>query len=195
MFDWEAMEQAEYSRQAQVSFVKLTERSYLTTSGTAPKRTADPTFLAKAEAVVKLAKIISAGATAGIVIPGFKAYRPYPVQAVWHDDEFKIWLKQPLFISEAIYEQALKQIELSQPVDFEQLAEGTESQIITNGPVTQVMIAELQQTVTKAGYQLAAPGRHRELYLDGLPLTNDKQVLVRIALNVAGQQPPLSAMN
>ncbi|MFC6169234.1 hypothetical protein [Loigolactobacillus jiayinensis] len=195
MFDWETMEQTEYSRRAQVSFVKLTKRSYLTTSGTAPKRAEDPAFLEGAEAVVELAKLISEGSAAGIVISGFKAYRPYPVQAVWQGDEFKIWLKQPLFINKAIYEQALKQIDLAQSVDFEQLAEDTEIQIITNGTVTQAVIDDLQRSVTGAGYQLATPDSHRELYLDGLPLTSDKQVLVRLALNTAGKQPPLATMN
>lgn len=195
MFDWEVREQAEYSRNSQISFVKLTKRSYLTASGTALKRTEDPIFLAKADAVVKLAKFISEGATAGIMIPGFKEYRPYPVQAVWRGDEFKIWLKQPLFIDESIYKKAVSQVELSEAVDFEQLAEGVEIQTITNGIVTQKVIDQLQQAVTKSGYQMTDSTSHRELYLDGLPVSDDKQILVRMAITTTGKQPSFAAVN
>ncbi|MFD1466452.1 hypothetical protein ACFQ4L_10305 [Lapidilactobacillus mulanensis] len=195
MFDWETKERAEYSRSSQVSFVKLTKRSYLTASGIAPKHTNESSFLEKADVVVNLAKLISEGPVAGIDIPGFKNYRPYPVQAVWQGDAFKIWLKQPLFINETIYNQAMNQASLSQSVDFEQLAEGTEIQTIVNGAVTPALVSALQQEVTEVGYQLIEPDSHRELYLDGLPLTNEKQVLLRLALDINVKQPSLAVYN
>ena len=195
MFDWEDREQAEYSRSTHISFVELTKRSYLTASGTAPKRTVDPTFFAKAAAVTKLAQLISEGPKAGIEVPGFKDYRPYPVQAVWHGDDFKIWLKQPLFINETIYNQAVNQASLSELVNFEQLSEGTEMQTSFSGAVTATQVDGLQEEAKEVGYQLVDSGSHREVYLDGLPLTDDKQVLVRIPIDATGKRPPLAAVN
>ena len=49
MFDWEAREQQNIVAHS-CKFRGTDKRSYLTASGTAPKRTADPTFLAKAAA-------------------------------------------------------------------------------------------------------------------------------------------------
>lgn len=195
MFNWEEMETTEYSRSTQPSYIKLTERGYLTATGKAIEGVTDSTFLVKADAVMTLAQLISQGTAAGIHIPGFKAYHPYPLQAVWRGSQFKIWLKQPLFINETVYQAALTRADLLQTVNFEQLAEGTEIQMVTTGPVNQVVVNELHKTLQTAGYESADPLSHREVYLDGLPLTDEKQVLVRVALAASGKQPPLAIIN
>ena len=197
MFDWRVVEQAEYSRQAEPSFVELTTRSYLTSSGVARAHTTDPLFLRRAAAVKQLAELISQGAATGLLIEGFKAYHPYPVQAVWQGDHFKIWLKQPLFIDRAVYEKAMMQADLTEPIDFEQLAEGSEIQAAVPGPLTAdaSVLAKLRQAVVAGGYHLLDEESHRELYLDGLPLTERKLVLVRLAFDPAGKRPSYAARN
>ncbi|MDH5108688.1 hypothetical protein OSJ82_06770, partial [Lentilactobacillus kefiri] len=104
MFNWETFEPSEYSRDPKPSYVDLTTRSYVTAKGHAAKHTDDPDFMRLAKATAKVAKAISGGPDKGIPVEGFKEYRPYPVQAVWTDagdgEDFKIWIKQPLFINE-----------------------------------------------------------------------------------------------
>ncbi|WP_427910976.1 hypothetical protein ABUE38_03065 [Pediococcus parvulus] len=195
MFDWEVREPSEYSRKNEISFVKLTRRSYLTASGSAPNQVDDDTFLKSADAVVRLATIISRGSAAGLLVDGFKAYRPYPVQAVWQGDRYKIWLKQPLFIDESVYQQAIKETKYASLVGFEQLAEGTEIQTISQGKVTPNLLAKLMRAVQTNGYQILDSARHREVYLDGLPVSADKQVLVRLSLSPTDKQPKFAAIN
>lgn len=191
MFDWALNEPSEYNRRPKVSFVMLTTRSYLTVSGTALRHTDDDDFLAAAQAVIQLATRISQGPSAGLTIPGFKAYRPYPVQAVWQDTHYQLWLKQPLFITAAVYQTALTQLPLPLPIQFAQMAEGFEIQLATSGTVAPnaSVLAQLRDAAQSAGYRLIRPDVHREVYLDGVPVTADKQVLVRLALEPTNTLP------
>lgn len=195
MFDWESAEPAEYNRGAGISFVALTTRGYLTATGTAAQHTADPAFLTLAKTTAELAAHISQGAKAGLMIPGFKPYRPYPVQAVWTGDAFTIWLKQPLFITASVVAAAKAQVAGATAVSYAEWAEGVEIQTSTTGPVTPAVLTTLKEAAQAQGYALAAGSAHREVYLDGLPLTADKQVLVRLALAPGAKQPPLAARN
>ena len=146
-FDWREVERDEYSRSEEPSFVKLTTRSYITAMGVAPDRVTDQAFTSLAAAVTQIAERISEGPDAGIDIPNFKAYHPYPLQAVWSGGDkiskrhiFRLWLKQPLFIHEDQFEAALTQLHfepaIAQQLHLEQLAEGFEIQSFNSTPLT-----------------------------------------------------------
>lgn len=117
MFDWETVEPAEYQHDDTPHIVALTTRSYITANGHAYTHTAAATFLTLAKAVQTVAATIANSAALGIEVSGFKAYRPYPLQAVWKPDSpgeaFKLWLKQPLFIDAAAYSAAIEHAGLS----------------------------------------------------------------------------------
>ncbi|WP_225352819.1 hypothetical protein [Lentilactobacillus parafarraginis] len=117
MFNWETFEPDEYSRGETPSFVDLTERSYITATGHATDHTADESFLSLARAAAAVAKTISGGPETDIPVKNFKGYVPYPVQAVWQPagdgEDFKIWIKQPLFIDEAAFNAAIKKTDLA----------------------------------------------------------------------------------
>ncbi len=200
MFNWETFEVSEYSRDEEPSFVDLTTRSYITAEGHATQHTSDPAFLELAQAAATVAKTVSDGPEAGIPVSGFKAYRPYPVQAVWtqadQGEDFKIWIKQPLFIDETAFAAAISQADLDSSVagqlKFEHLAEGIEVQTINHGPVTagSPALQQLSQVIETNNYQRLHANQHREVYIDGLPLTADKVVLVRLAIDANGQALP-----
>jgi hypothetical protein len=200
MFNWETFEPAEYSRDEKLSFVDLTKRSYVTAEGDANDHSADPNFLRLATAAAQIAKTISGGPANGIPVSGFKDYVPYPVQAVWtaqgNNEHFKIWIKQPLFIDEADFAAAMTQTDFDHfdedEIHFEHLAEGIEIQTVNRGPLT--ADAPALQTLTEAikvnGYKRLHDDQHREVYIDGLPLDEDKVVLVRLAIDPNGQELP-----
>lgn len=129
-FDWREVERDEYSRSEEPSFVKLTTRSYITAMGVAPDRVTDQAFTSLAAAVTQIAERISEGPDAGIDIPNFKAYHPYPLQAVWSGGDkiskrhiFRLWLKQPLFIHEDQFEAALTQLHFEPAIAQQQWPE------------------------------------------------------------------------
>ncbi|WP_424320854.1 hypothetical protein ACPD8N_00065 [Lacticaseibacillus chiayiensis] len=193
-FDWEEVEQDEYSRSARPSFVKLTTRSYITAMGVAPDRLADATFIDLAAAVTAVAKQISEGPNVGIKIPNFKAYRPYPLQAVWSGGDkisnrrvFRIWLKQPLFIQKEQFTEAVAQLDfdpaIATQLHFEQLAEGFEIQSFSDTPLDDSIAALTRIQTTIADHQLVPKfnDRHREVYVAGY--APDSPVLLRVALD------------
>lgn len=193
-FNWEEVEQDEYSRSTTPSFVKLTTRSYITAMGVAPNRLADATFTDLSTAVTAVAKQISEGPNVGIKIPNFKAYRPYPLQAVWSGGDkissrhvFRIWLKQPLFIEKAQFTAALAQLDLdptiAKQLHFEQLAEGFEIQSFSDTPLDDSAAALMRIQTTIADNQLVPKynDRHREVYVAGYSKT--APVLLRVALD------------
>lgn len=178
-FDWQIVETAEYSHDTEPSFVTLTTRSYLTITGHAPNRTRDPEFQAKADVVKAVAAKISKGPGAGIMIDRYRSYRPYPLQAVWSggdtiDDrhDFKLWVKQPLFVKSEYAKQALTQLnlgELGDQVAFENLAEGTEIQSFSATPLTNSSqaVQTLTDAVSELGLDQLHQDSHREVYIDG----------------------------
>ncbi|KRK48967.1 hypothetical protein [Secundilactobacillus kimchicus] len=192
-FDWQIAETNEYSRSATPSFVTLTTRSYLTISGVADQRTADSEFQEKARAVERLAQKISDGPDGGIHIDRFKSYRPYPVQAVWSGGEtvddrhaFKIWLKQPLFVSAANLKQARDQLDvgpLGPEVQFENLAEGTEIQSFSADSLTtdSQAVETLRQAIADRGLKRLSETQHREVYLEGPEA--GRPVLLRVEID------------
>lgn len=200
MFNWETFEPSEYSRDPKPSYVDLTTRSYVTAKGHAAKHTDDPDFMRLAKATAKVAKAISGGPDKGIPVEGFKEYRPYPVQAVWTDagdgEDFKIWIKQLLFINEKDFDAALTQIDFSDfdlgEIKFEHLAEGIEIQTINTGTVTpdSGALKVLTDTIQKKGFTRLHDDQHREVYIDGLPVDSSKLVLVRLAIDANGQELP-----
>lgn len=200
MFNWETFEPDEYSRDKEPSFVDLTTRSYVTAEGHATQHTDDPDFIRLANAAAEVAKTISGGPEKGIPVEGFKEYRPYPVQAVWTDTEdgedFKIWIKQPLFINEKDFDAALTQIDFSDfdlgEIKFEHLAEGIEIQTINTGAVTSdsEALKTLDNTIQKQGFTRLHGNEHREIYIDGLPVDSSKLVLVRLAIDANGKELP-----
>ncbi|MTV82256.1 hypothetical protein [Secundilactobacillus folii] len=207
MFNWEQMEPSEYQRSATPSFVELTTRSYITATGTAQDHTADQAFLRLAAGVVAVAQAISDSAKLGINVSGFKTYRPYPVQAVWtstgdgETEQFKIWLKQPLFIHADTFEAAKAQTslddEIAAQIQFEQLAEGTEIQATGTGKTGMMSetLQGLRLRVDKDGYQLVDPEKYREVYLDGLPISEQSDILFRLEIDPNVGQPPISVVN
>ncbi|MGF2385034.1 hypothetical protein [Lentilactobacillus otakiensis] len=200
MFNWETFEPDEYSRDPEPSFVDLTTRSYVTAEGHATKHTDDPDFLRLANAAAEVAKTISGGPDKGIPVDGFKEYRPYPVQAVWTDtgdgEDFKIWIKQPLFINEKDFDAALTQIDFSDfdlgEIKFEHLAEGIEIQTVNTGAVTpeSEALKVLTDTIQKQGFTRLHDDQRREVYIDGVPVDSTKLVLVRLAIDANGKQLP-----
>ncbi|MCT3545823.1 hypothetical protein EFR92_10500 [Lentilactobacillus buchneri] len=200
MFNWETFEPDEYSRDKEPSFVDLTTRSYVTAEGHATQHTDDPDFLRLSNAAAEVAKTISGGPGKGIPVEGFKEYRPYPVQAVWTDtgdgEDFKIWIKQPLFINEKDFDAALTQIDFSDfdlgEIKFEHLAEGIEIQIVNTGAVTpdSEALKALENAIQKEGFTRLHGNEHREVYIDGLPVDSSKVVLVRLAIDANGKELP-----
>lgn len=196
MFNWETFEPDEYSRGETPSFVDLTERSYITATGHATDHTADESFLSLARAAAAVAKTISGGPETDIPVKNFKGYVPYPVQAVWQPagdgEDFKIWIKQPLFIDEAAFNAAIKKTDLgdisADQIHFEHLAEGIEIQTISNGPVTVdgKAAARLNAAIKVGGFKRLHEDTHREVYIDGLPLTASKQVILRFEIDPNG---------
>lgn len=192
-FDWQIVETREYSRDETPSFVTLTTRSYLTLEGTAATRTADAGFIAAAQTLATIAEKISEGPDAGIEIAGFKSYRPYPVQAVWSGGSriedrthYKLWLKQPLFVTAANMQQALAQLDLGEAatgVAFESLAEGTEIQGFSATALSSAnqTLLRLQTAIEERGLSRLSVDSHREVYLDGVGI--DHPVLVRLAID------------
>ncbi|KRL62901.1 hypothetical protein FC85_GL001771 [Lentilactobacillus diolivorans DSM 14421] len=201
MFNWETYEPDEYSKSEHAHFVDLTTRSYITAEGHATKHTDDPEFLRLAKAAARIAKTISGGPEEDIPVSGFKAYVPYPVQAVWRktDDgeDFKIWIKQPLFIDENAFKAALEKIHFvnthREELHFEQLAEGIEVQTINHGPIKSENCQAFQvlnKTIKEGNYKRTRPNEHREVYIDSLPVTPDSLVLIRFAIDLNGQPEP-----
>lgn len=208
MFDWERMEPREYQRSAKPSLIKLTTRSYLTATGLAWQHTADKQFLTLANAVRQLAQIIANSPHHGIDVAGFKPYRPYPVQAVWQpadentdQEQYKIWLKQPLFINESVFLAAKKIVAfdplITTKIQFEQLTEGTEIQATGNNQVgtNAEVLQDLHAVVDRNGYRLVAPHQYREVYLDGLQSSKSAAILFRLALDPNVGEPQVSVMN
>ena len=199
MFNWEILEPAEYQRSVVPELVELTTRSYITAEGRTSSHTADDTFLALAAAVEKLAATIADSPNIGIEVDSFKSYRPYPVQAVWiadgDDERFKIWLKQPLFIHENIFEAAKKIANLApalaNQIHFEHLTEGTEIQATGHGEAgsQSAALQSLKTAIEQANYQPRNLDTYRELYLDGLPLTDHSDVLFRLEIDPAVGNP------
>ncbi len=201
MFNWETFEPEEYGRIEEPRFVDLTERSYLTAEGDAAEHTDDANFLRLASAAAQVAKTISGGPDNDIPVSGFKAYVPYPVQAVWTakdggGEHFKIWIKQPLFIDEKAFAAAMTKTNFDNfdedELHFEHLAEGIEIQTINQGPVTldAPALKRLTDAIKDNGYERVHDNQHREVYIDGLPLDNDKVVLVRLEINSMGKLLP-----
>lgn len=194
-FDWQIAETAEYSHDEVPSFVKLTTRSYLTITGTAPARLAAPEFHAKATLLAAIAARISEGPAVGIMIDRYRSYRPYPVQAVWSGGstiatrtQFKLWLKQPLFVNAEHAQAAIAQLDLGDlaaEVRFEDLAEGTEIQSYSEGPVTDQSeaLATLTEAIDHRGLKRLDPTAHREVYLAGFE--PNAPVLLRLAIDPA----------
>lgn len=200
MFNWEINEPDEYSKSEHAHFVDLTTRSYITAQGQATKHTDDPEFLRIAKAAARIAKTISGGPEEDIPISGFKPYVPYPVQAVWKRngdaEDFKIWIKQPLFVDEEAFKAALEKIHFvntkREELHFEQLAEGIEVQTINHGPIEDGCQAfqVLNKAIQEGDYQRIRKNEHREVYIDSLPVTPDSLVLVRFAIDLNGQPAP-----
>ncbi|MFD1126198.1 hypothetical protein ACFQ22_12630 [Lentilactobacillus raoultii] len=201
MFNWEINEPDEYSKSEHAHFVDLTTRSYITAEGQATKHTDDPEFLRLAKAAARIAKTISDGPDKDIPISGFKPYVPYPIQAVWQKtdqgENFKIWIKQPLFVDEDAFKAALEKIHFintkSEELRFEQLAEGIEAQTINHGPIRDNSCQAFQvlnKAIDEGGYQRIKEDEYREVYIDNLPITPDSLVLVRFAIDLNGQPAP-----
>lgn len=201
MFNWEINEPDEYSKSEHAHFVDLTTRSYITAQGYATKHTDDPEFLRLAKAAARISKTISGGPDKDIPISGFKPYVPYPVQAVWQQDEggerFKIWIKQPLFVDEAAFQAALEKIHFvdtkREELHFEKLAEGLEAQTINHGPVKDDSCQAFQvlnKAIQEGGFKRIRENEYREVYIDSLPVTPDSLVLVRFAISLSGQPAP-----
>lgn len=192
-FDWQIAETAEYSHDEVPSFVKLTTRSYLTITGTAPTRLSAPEFPAKATLLAAIAERISEGPEAGIMIDRYRSYRPYPVQAVWSGGatiatrtQFKLWVKQPLFVKAEYAQEAITQLDLgdlAEEVRFEELAEGTEIQSYSEGPLTDQSeaLATLTDAIAHRRLKLLNPTAHREVYLAGFEPT--APALLRLAVD------------
>lgn len=205
MFNWETFEPAEYQRSTTPSLVELTTRSYITATGQVQTHTTDDTFVLLAEAVHKIADIIADSQNIGIEVAGFKAYRPYPIQAVWTasgtGEGFKIWLKQPLFIHQETFDTAKKyanlESTLSDQIHFEQLAEGTEIQATGHGELgskAQTLRA-LNAAIEENGYQRTNLDTYRELYLDGLPFSEKADTLFRLQLDPSVGHPEATVRN
>lgn len=200
MFNWETFEPDEYSRNPEPSYVDLTTRSYVTAEGHATKHTDDSNFLRLAGAAAEVAQTISGGPDKGIPVEGFKAYRPYPVQTVWtktsDGEDFKIWIKQPLFINEKDFDAALTRTDFSDfnlgEIKFEHLAEGIEIQTANTGTVTpdSEALKVLTDTIQKKGFKRLQDDQHREVYIDGVPIDSGKLILVRLAIDANGQELP-----
>lgn len=205
MFNWEQMEPNEYQRSSEPAMVELTKRAYITATGHAQNHTDDPAFLKLADGVQKVAATIADSPNIGIEVPGFKEYRPYPVQAVWTPDgdgeRFKIWLKQPLFIHEDTFDAAKAHTDLEAAIagqiGFEQLAEGTEAQATGTGEsgANAVTLQGLRTSLATDGYQVKKPGTYREVYLDGVPVTDNSDVLFRLEIDPNVGNPRVSVMN
>ncbi|GAW98165.1 hypothetical protein [Secundilactobacillus mixtipabuli] len=205
MFNWETYETAEYQRSEEPTLVELTTRSYITAEGKATQHTADDNFILLAEAVEKVAALIADSQDIGIEVTGFKPYRPYPIQAVWTvggtEEQFKIWLKQPLFIHQDIFETAKKYANwekaISDQIHFEQLAEGTEIQATGHGEIGPhaKTLQALNAAIEEAGFQRAHLDTYRELYLDGLPFSEKSDTLFRLKLDPAVGDPKPKVTN
>ena len=174
-FDWREVERDEYSRSEEPSFVKLTTRSYITAMGVAPDRVTDQAFTSLAAAVTQIAERISEGPDAGIDIPNFKAYHPYPLQAVWSGGDkiskrhiFRLWLKQPLFIHEDQFEAALTQLHFEPAIA---------QQLHLEAPA----IARIQTVINRDHLVPKFDDRHREVYLEGYQ--GEVPVLYRVPLD------------
>ncbi|EPD11518.1 hypothetical protein Lpp48_03597, partial [Lacticaseibacillus paracasei subsp. paracasei Lpp48] len=157
-------------------------------------RVTDQAFTSLAAAVTQIAERISEGPDAGIDIPNFKAYHPYPLQAVWSGGDkiskrhiFRLWLKQPLFIHEDQFEAALTQLHfepaIAQQLHLEQLAEGFEIQSFNSTPLTDEApaIARIQTVINRDHLVPKFDDRHREVYLEGYQ--GEVPVLYRVPLD------------
>lgn len=192
-FDWREAEQREYTHETTPSFVTLTTRSYLTVKGHAEKKTADSSFKNAADLLMKIAQKISEGPSAGIEIQNYRSYHPYPVQAVWSGsdnfdqrNDFKLWLKQPLFVKEQYAKTAIDLLGLSDQaadVQFENLAEGTEIQIYSAKPLTvdRSAFELLKGQISDNHLVRLDDTSHREVYVDGDTQTDG--VILRLAID------------
>lgn len=191
-FDWRNAEAEEYSHDENVSFVNLTTRSYLTITGMAPQKTDDPEFLKLADMLMNISEKISEGPRAGIEIEGYRSYRPYPLQAVWtggtefdQRKEFKLWIKQPLFVHKKFAKQAIDILQLgdlAQNVQFENLAEGVEIQSFSSQPLrtNDQTFQKIDAEIKERGLERLDLNSHREVYVDGYK--KDHAILLRIAI-------------
>ena len=194
-FDWQVFEDEEYSHDSENSFVKLNERNYITASGTAKDKTSDKEFLALADALSTIAAKISEGPDGGVNIPGFRTYRPYPLQAMWSGGNleertnFQLWIKQPNMVPEEFFHAAIEQLNLDAKllarIKYVRMAEGTEIQSYTDGNIADT-IYKLESEVYASELTQLSQTEHREVYVDGYG--KGKPALVRIPIKVGEEK-------
>jgi hypothetical protein len=194
-FDYREVEQTEYNLGDTPSLVILTTRNYLVFNGAGPATLTNPEFKDAAMAMYRYAEDIHQLAAHSQALSWYRDYVPYPLSVyIAPNDQYTLLIKQPNFTEPELLTQAQQADHdatgAAKQVAYRRLAEGTEVQLLTQGPVT----ADNPVWDTLATFMAAHDMRrtvegHREVYLDNILTTSAEQVrtLVRIPVNATDQ--------
>ncbi|MGV0168696.1 hypothetical protein ACRYI5_08830 [Furfurilactobacillus sp. WILCCON 0119] len=160
-------------------------------SGTGNANPNNRDFIARADALYRVADYLAAAPEHNLEIEGYEPFQRYPLQAMWErvtpgrDAEwrYQLMIQQPTFITKELLQTVefnITDVDQSYLWDIRLLhfSEGLEAQIGSVGPINRMgpTNTKLQQFIKDAGYRsLAAESWHMELYLDDVVHTRGEE--------------------
>lgn len=200
LFDWQTMEQTEYTHDKdQGSVVRLGERNYLMISGTGDETSTQ--FQTQAAAILALSEQLTKAPEEGNNIPGFRHYVHYPLNVEWQGEpttpheHYRLFVKQPNFMTQVGVEAAMTELKSTvspvADIKFIRFEEGLEGQIGFNGLSEKLAAEKLNEFISKSPFKIdQTQARHRELYLSALAEvgTENQQVILRQPLLIKDSQ-------
>ncbi|HAT55618.1 MAG TPA: hypothetical protein DCW31_10370 [Lactobacillus sp.] len=190
--DWQVEDKDEYTHDTDHgSLVDLPTRSYIVLSGVGKADPNNRDFVAKADALYKVADYLANAEENNLEIEGYQPFERYPLQAMWErvtpgrDAEwrYQLMIRQPDFITKEILQTVEFDItnveqEYLWNIRLLHFSEGLEAQIGNVGLLSRVGSAniKLQQFIKSVGYRsLATESWHMELYLNDVVRTEGSQ--------------------
>lgn len=181
-YDWRKQEKEIYPSGKKLSILNLGPQRFITISGTGNPN--EEEFSKKVGALYALSYTIKMAPKKNGHFPGAFDYSVYPLEGFWtlrdpkkgHTDKanlaYKIMLKQPEFVTVAVFNEALKmaekkvEIELQNKLQLEEISEGLIAQLVHQGsfdsePET---FEKMEKLIHEEGYQRVGK-EHKEIYL------------------------------
>lgn len=184
VYQWSKEEKEIYPLKVKPSIIDLSEQTFITISGVGDPNQAE--FSRKVSALYSVAYAIRFAAKKGIHFTGAFDFKVYPLEGYWTLQEeyqtesltkehfaYTIMIKQPSFVTEAVFEEALVMAKDKLPEDLlpqlqlKTLTEGLVAQILHKGPFDNepATFEKLEQFLRKSGYQRTEKA-HKEIYMN-----------------------------
>lgn len=198
-YEWRKQEEELYLPKAEPVIVQVPKIKFFTIEGKGnPNNNKD--FQARVKTLYKLAYTVKMMPKAGVTPKGYVEYTVYPLEGIWDISakgkkakefskdflQYKIMIRQPDFVDEAVFEKALelnvknKNLLLGE-VKLEEIEDGLCVQMLHKGSYDtefQTTFQAMEKFIADNGYKRIGK-KHREIYLKFTPDTDKMETTIR----------------